>query len=251
MRTWIILLAGLIAPVWSLADPLEELYTQANTAFQNNSFDQAIALYDSILTQGYESAEVYYNLGNAHYKTNQVAPAIYNYERALKLNPGHADARFNLKMANLRVIDNIEATPEVFFTRWGKALVNSNSSGGWGWVSVLAMWLALAGGAAFLFAKPIGVRRLGFYGGIAALIIGLIFLLLGNRKLNKERNSLEGIIFSQNAYVKSAPDASGTDLFILHEGVKVGITEEYGAWNRIRLADGKEGWIETHTLKTI
>ena len=252
MKKWMLMFWGTLVFLPAIAaDQVDELFRQANEAFQAKDYPGSILLYDSILSQGYESAQLYYNLGNACYKNNQVAPAILNFERALKLDPGLEDARFNLKMANLRVIDNVEAVPEVFFSRWGKALVISRSSGAWGGLSILALWLALAGGAAFLFARPIGLRRLGFYGGVLALLMGLIFLFLGNAKLAKEHNSQEGIIFSQNAYVKSAPDPNSTDLFILHEGVKVSILENFSEWNRIRLADGKEGWVEASSLEDI
>ena len=86
----------------------DSLLSQANQLYKEKNYNGAIELYDSIISSGYYSSDVYYNLGNAHFKMGHLAPAILNYERAKKLAPSDDDIDFNLRIANLRVVDRVE-----------------------------------------------------------------------------------------------------------------------------------------------
>ncbi len=233
------------------ADRIGVLFQEANDAYQSENFEQAIVLYDSIIDMGFESAALYYNLGNSYYKTGSVGPAILNYERALKLNPSHKDAAFNLRLANLKVVDNIESIPDLLLKRWGKGLLNSRTSGQWGIVAIVFFWITLFAAGLLLYSNQTWVKRLAFIGGVATLILAISSLSLAISKRDMETGNEQGIIFSPNAYVKSAPDSESTDLFILHEGVKVNVLEENIGWMRIQLSDGKEGWIPSRSLERI
>jgi len=233
------------------ADRIGVLFQEANDAYQSGNYERAITLYDSIMDMGFESAALYYNLGNAHYKTGSVGPAILNYERALKLNPGHKDASFNLRLANLRVVDNIERIPDLLLRRWGKGLLNSRTSGQWAIVAVVFLWITLFAAGLLLYSNQLWVKRIAFIGGMVTLVFTITSLSLALSKRSLETGANQAIIFSPNAYVKSAPDGQSTDLFILHEGVKVDVLEEEAGWIRIQLADGKEGWVPEDALERI
>jgi tetratricopeptide (TPR) repeat protein len=233
------------------ADRIGVLFQEANDAYQSSNYERAIALYDSIMVMGFESAALYYNLGNAHYKIGNVSSAILNYERALKLNPGHKDASFNLRLANLNVVDNIEQIPDLLLRRWGKGLLNSQTSGQWAIVFVVFLWITLFAAGLLLYSNQLWGKRIAFISGIVTLVLTIVSLSLALSKRNLEIGANQAIIFSQNAYVKSAPDGQSTDLFILHEGVKVNVLEEEAGWTRIQLADGKEGWIPADALERI
>jgi len=233
------------------ADKVGGVFEEANEAYQASEYDQAIMLYDSIISMGFESAGLYYNLGNAHYKIGNVGPAILNYEKALQLQPDHRDAQFNLRLANLKVVDNIERLPELLFSRWGSQILNSRSSGQWAVASLIFLWTTLFTAGLLLYSNNSWIKRLAFTAGIVLLIFTITSLVLSFSKLSREVDSEQAIIFAPNSYVKSAPDGQSTDLFILHEGVKVNISEESQEWVRIELPDGKDGWIPKSDIAKI
>ena len=233
------------------ADPLEALFLEANEAFDQGDYPTAIALYDSVYAQGYESITLYYNMGNAYFKNGELAQAIRNYERVIKFDPDHEDALYNLRLANLRVVDNIEPVPDLLFSRWGKELLNSRSSSQWAIISIITLWLSLLAVGLLLYNPSPMIKRISFFASIIFLLMAISSVSMGLRRLGFEKNSKAAIIYTPNAYVKSGPSNEGTDLFILHEGVKVSILEESADWLRIKLVDGKVGWVPENVLLRI
>ena len=236
------------------ADPLQDFYV-GNQAYEIEQYEDAIKAYERILSAGEESAEVYFNLGNSYYRTSQLAPAILNYERALSLEPDNEDIITNLRLANLRVVDNLEAKPEFLVQKMWKDWVGSNHSGGWGIWAVVLLWLALAAGAAFLFVGNGVVKRIGFFSAIGFAVVSLLFLTVGLQKRSLEQSSKQGIVFTQNAYVKASPDQTAQDLLILHEGVKVRILRTTGNWTEIKISDANvgdiAGWLDQRANQEI
>lgn len=229
----------------------EKLFDEANQAYSDGYFEQAAVLYDSVLMSGYEAVEVYYNLGNAYYRQGELAPAILNYERALKLDPSRKDVQANLAFVNTQVVDQIEEGEDFFVSKWWDGFMRSQAAGQWGlWVIVL-LWIALALGGLFLFTQREQLKRISFFGGIGVIAITVLLLFVGFSKKSIEQSIQYGIIFTPNAYIKSAPNNTGTDLFILHEGTKVEITDELEAWFEIELADGQKGWAEKQAIEGI
>lgn len=245
-----ILLACILLSVLGFAQP-ETLYQQANEAYQQESYDEAIALYDSILAQGYVSSPVFFNLGNAYFKKGIITHAILNYERALELSPNDEDVQYNLRIANLRITDKVEPIPELFITKWTKAVITMNSSDEWSIRLITLIWLSFAFWALFLFARRSSMKRKSFFTavGTSVLTIMTIFILLRSRYLEKSRK--DAIVFSESVYVKSAPQEQSNDLFILHEGVKISVLDQLSDWYKIKLPDGKVGWLPKHTIEVI
>lgn len=234
----------------AIASP-EILFNQANQLYKDKNYEGAITLYDSIAKSDYVSAELFFNLGNAHFKIGHLAPAILNYERAKKLNPSDEDIDFNLKLANLRVVDRVEPVPELFFVKWTKNLVIGHSSDGWAKLAVILIWVTFVFGALFLFVNRGIIMRIAFFAALLTLLLSLAATGLSYSQYNYQRTSRSAILFSKNAYVKSAPDLQSTDLFILREGIKVTLLETEGEWQKIQLADGKVGWMKKEGLEMI
>lgn len=241
----------LTVPLLSFAQTPNELFIQANLLYKEKNYAGAIALYDSIAQSGSVSPELFFNLGNAHFKNGNLAPAILNYERAKKLAPDNADIDFNLRIANLRVVDRVEAVPELFFVRWVKNLVISHSSDGWAKLALVTVWVTFVLALLFLFVNHLWVKRISVLAALLALVFSLLFAFLAYNQYNYQRESSEGIVFVKNVYVKSAPDTQSTDLFMLREGIKVTLLESEGEWQKIQLADGKVGWMMRSGLETI
>ena len=225
--------------------------SEADSAYVRGQYQQAIADYEALLKQG-GSAELYYNLGNAYYRTENVTKAVLNYERALLLSPGDRDIRFNLQIARSKTIDKIVPESEMFFITWYHALVNLMSVDAWARVALISLALVIVLLLVYLFASRIWLRKVGFFCGLVLLVL---FVLSNIFAWQQKQNLLfrkGAIIMEPSVTVKSTPAKNGTDLFILHEGTKVSITDSsMRGWLEIRIADGKEGWVERNKLEEI
>lgn len=242
-RIWIFTAFILIVSGKSSAQVAENLFQQGNEAYASEDYAGAVRLYDSVLNQGFESAKLYFNLGNAHYKLQHTALSVLNYERALEIDPRFQDARVNLQLANLRVKDNIKPIQGFALTEKIQNFIRSFSSGQWAWAAIVLLFMAGIMGGGFLYLNSPLVKRVTFFGGILLVVLSLGTLAISINRNKKEQNSYEGIILSPNVYVKNAPSGR-TDLLILHEGVKVNLLDQIGGWSKIRVADVNIGTIE-------
>ena len=223
----------------------------ANAAYARGDFESSIVLYESIIEEGYVAAQLYYNLGNAYYKVNEVASAILFYERAKKMDPNDEDIDYNLSLAKLRTIDKIETIPSFFITDITDDLSNKYSVDKWALIAGAALWLSVILFVVYILAQSTALRKLFFWSSMVILIIGFSSIGMANRKYNSVYQEREGIIFSPSIVVRSAPGENGNNLFVLHEGTKVSVSEEIGDWNKIRLSDGSIGWLPATTIKII
>ena len=224
---------------------------EADSAYTNGDYQKAIAQYNELLKEG-QSADIYYNLGNSYYRMEEITQAILAYERALLLSPGDADIRFNLQLARTKTVDKIVPQSEFFVVTWYRSLVNQMSVDGWAYVSLVILALAIVLALLYLFASPIWLRKVGFFGGVLALLLFLMANLFAWEQ-KQSLNHRDGAIVIKSAVpVKSTPAANGTDLFILHEGTKVTVTDDtMQDWKEIRMPDGKVGWVETKQIEII
>jgi tetratricopeptide (TPR) repeat protein len=224
---------------------------QADSAYAQEHYQQAISDYETLLKQGV-SAELYYNLGNAYYRTDQMPKAVLNYERALLLSPGDADIRFNLQMARSKTIDKITPESEMFFVTWYRSLVNLMSVDAWARTALIALAIAIILALAYLFSDRIWLRKVGFFGALLLVVVFLLSNLFAFHQKRKLTYRTGAVIMTTSVPVKSTPSKNGTDLFILHEGTRVTITDNsMKDWKEIRVDDGKEGWIETNKIEII
>ena len=224
---------------------------EADKDYQENKFADAIEKYEAILASEGESADIYYNLGNSYYKNKNIAKAVLNYERALLMNPGDADIRFNLEMARSKTVDQVTPTSEVFIVTWVKSLTNCMSESGWGVTAIIAFLLLLAGLALYIFGNRIVFKKIGFIAAIIFLVAVCANFFASEQK-DELLNRTGAIVMSPSITVKSTPNESGTDLFVLHEGTKVYIEDNsMKGWKEIRLEDGKKGWLPVSAIEVI
>lgn len=224
---------------------------EADSAYIRGQYQQAIKDYEMLLKQG-ASADLYYNLGNAYYRSENITRAVLNYERALLLSPGDRDIRFNLQIARAKTIDKIVPESEMFFFTWYRSLVNLMSVDAWAWTALIALALLIVLLLVYLFSDRIWLRKVGFFGGFVLLILFALSNLFAWQQKQDLLFRKGAIVISPSVTVKSTPAKNGTDLFILHEGTKVSITDgTMKGWMGIRIADGKEGWIESNMIEEI
>ena len=224
---------------------------EAEVAYTKGDYKSAIDLYEGLLENKGESAAIYYNLGNAYYKDGQIAPTILNYERALLLSPADGDIRFNLQMAKQRSVDKIEPLGEFFLAKWFHAVQNLASADRWGTIGIVCFLLCLVCLSVFFFSRQRRFKQIGFYSAVVLLAIVVVANVFASNQADEITNRTEAIVFSPTVTVKSSPDQSGTDLFVIHEGTKVSIKSTLGEWSEISLEDGNVGWMPSKDIVKI
>ena len=223
----------------------------ADTEYQKGNYQQAIRDYEEVLKNG-ESAEIYFNLGNAYYRTDNITKAVLNYERARLLSPGDDDINFNLQFAHSKTIDKITPQSEMFFVTWYKSLVNFTSVDNWAKTGILCIVMALLLVLLYLFGPQLMLRKIGFFGGLAFFVIFLLSNLFAFQQKQALDNRTGAIIMAPSVNIKKTPAKNSTDQFVLHEGTRVDIIDKgMTDWRCIRVGDGREGWIETKAIEEI
>lgn len=243
MKRYIFLLIFLIPLALFAQDNNVQRWEKANAFYTTEEYQKAISEYEQILDSGEESAKLYFNLGNAYYKTGDMNNAILNYERAKVLAPHDEDINFNLRMANQYVVTSIDELPQPFFLRWRQSVVNLYPADTWSTISVSAFLIFLILLGLFIFSRTVSARRISFWIGILVVILsGFTYSFAAHQKKKIEQRN-NAIVFCPRVTVKSSPSESGTDLFLIYEGLKVEITDSLNTWKEIKLADGNEGWL--------
>ena len=244
----ILLFLGSTQLTYGQAAALQDSLNKGNQLYTSGKYAAAAKTYEAIAAKGLESFELYYNLGNALYKSNSITFAILNYERALKLLPTSEDARFNLEMAKRQVVDNIDLLPEPGFLRWWHELISSKPADSWGTHSLVSFFLFLLLFALFLFATTIRNKQLTFWFAVIAFTYSVLTFSFGSSQRSKLVHHNSGVITERSVRMKGSPSETGTELFILHEGLSVQITDKLGDWIEIRLADGNKGWVKESSI---
>jgi tetratricopeptide (TPR) repeat protein len=250
-RTTIILIMALLPLMLSAGKTQQALIAMADSAYNQKLYTEAIAKYEAVIAQNYESAELYYNLGNAYFNINDLPSAILNYERARVLDPRDEDIAFNLKIANSMITDKIEAVPEIFYVEWWKSLRDSFNLHTWTLASISLFIILLICTGFFILSRRIALRKAAFWAGIVFLLMSIASFSISYTKYDTLSNHLEAIVFDPTVTVKSSPSDSGKDLFVIHDGTKVFIMEEINGWCNIRIANGSEGWMPLQSLRRI
>ena len=227
-------------------------FEQGNTLYNEGKYQQAISIYESILDNGQHSAEMYYNLGNAYYKLNSIAPSIYYFEKALILAPKDKDIQNNLAFARNMTVDAIEVVPEVGLNRIMKSIIYMFSLDAW---ALLSVGFSIGFVLLFLmyyFSYSTGRKRLLFLSSFTSLGLMCIALFFAFQNYSLDKNDKPAIVFSQESQVKTEPYLRSENVFFLHEGTKVQMLESYDEnWIKIKIADGKTGWIPSEDIKAL
>ncbi|GAB5538410.1 MAG: tetratricopeptide repeat protein [Salibacteraceae bacterium] len=228
----------------------EDLFIAANGAYKVGAYDSAKSIYNEILSSGLESAELYYNLGNTHFKLGNTPSAILFYERANKLAPWDADIQYNLATARSFTADKIEPIEQVFFKQWVYDIASLTTTDSWAWWCSIFLSLCAISFAIFRLSSNSNWRQTAL---IATMVIGVIsMVILGiSSASNKVESREEAIVFSPTVNVKSEPAQASTVLFVVHEGVKIEVVSTESGWIRARFEDGNTGWLPAEAIEMI
>lgn len=251
MRTLFFLFFAFTGIANLMAQTPEEMMDNANSLYQKNDFAGAHKIYKELLDNGFQSAVLYYNLGNTCYRMGDFGYSIYYFEKALKLSPRDEDIIHNIKIANTRTVDKINEVPKIFITRWWDGLVVSLSASGWSFVLLLVFALFLFYLALYVLTKKNNLQRIAFYSGTSVFAVLVLVFFIWLARFNIETSDNSGILLDKNATVKVSPDPQSNDAFMLHEGIKFSLEEMMNGWYKIKLADGKLGWLPQNSIGKI
>ena len=226
-------------------------FEKGNVFYEKGNYKDAVLAYESVLNDNKHSAELYFNLANAYYKLNKVAPSIYYYEKALVLNPKDKESINNLKFAHKRTIDEIKVIPKVGFAKLLRDFTIIYHYNTWGWATIALATLFLLYFIGYYFSQITVWKRIFFFGMFLAILLMLITVSSGIFEKSHFDSEKPAIVFAEMANVKSEPRDGGKPLFLLHEGTKVYVEGIIGKWKKIQLTDGTEGWIESSAIKEV
>lgn len=223
----------------------------ADDEYKKENYQQAIRDYEELLKKG-ASADLYFNLGNAYYRTDNITRAVLNYERALQLSPGDEDIRFNLQMARSKTIDKITPKSEMFFVTWYKSLVNLTSVDGWARTSIISIAAALVLVLCYLFAHKVLLRKIGFYGAAILVVVFILSNIFAYEQKCLLTNNTGAIVISPSASLRKTPVANSENNTIIHEGTRLEIVDDtMKDWKQVKLEDGREGWVLSSQIERI
>ncbi|MCE5347566.1 MAG: tetratricopeptide repeat protein [Bacteroidales bacterium] len=226
-------------------------FSQGVTFYTSGNYEGALKVWSDIYNTGYRSVNLNYNIGNAYFKLNNIPLAILFYERAYLLNPADENVNYNLQIARTLIVDRFKEIPELFFVRWYNFMSLILSSNSWAKISIFSFILSLLALSLYIYSPKYRQKVIGFWIAISFFIVTLSSFALTIRNKELVYDSHKAIITSPLLSGKSSPDASGTDLFVLHEGTKVSVEDEVGEWVEIKLSDGNKGWVPGNSLNII
>lgn len=235
----------------SIAQDFSDKLITAQDLYAEAKYDTAAVVYQSIIDSGYQSPELYYNLGNTYFKLQEIPSAILYYEKALKLKPSDENIIFNLQLCNSMVPDRIEGIPRLFFIEWYQSLYNHFPIDVWAKIGLILFALFALLLTIYFLSNRIILKKLGFWTAFIFLSFSVFTFFLTYQKYSSFKQHDEAIIFTPSITVKSSPAKSSVDLFVIHEGTKVSILDKVDEWTKIKIQNGSIGWIESENMEII
>jgi len=240
-----------VLPLLSFGDDNQSLFDKGNAEYAKSQYKEALVAYQQLINEGYQSAAVYYNMGNAEYKLADIPSALLYYEKAHKLNPGDEDINVNIHFANSKTTDKIDESPEFFLAKWWHGFILGFSVN---LLAMLSIGLFLTGSALlilYFFTNSVVIKKASFYISIILFLVGLLPIFIAESQVNYFDGHKQAIIFTSTVNVKGGPADQSVTVFVLHEGTKINVLDNIHGWLKMKLANGNEGWIKATDVKEI
>lgn len=250
MRYSILIFLAFIV-VNSFGNTNQQLADSAEIFYKDAKYLQCIENYEKVISNGQESASLYYNLGNAYYKSKEIPMAILYYEKAKVLAPNDEDITFNLRLAKTQTIDKIESIPVFFLNDWFNSFTKILSTNLWAYLSIFAFLASLSLLLLYLFSRSVQLKKISFWSAAFLLFLSLSSMIssYNQKKINFDKSF--AVITNPSVNIKSSPDENSTSLFILHSGTKLEVLDKIQSWYKIKIEDGNTGWIKFEDVQKI
>lgn len=246
-----LILAIAIFSFQSYGISVQDSVSKAEQAYQDESYGEVITIYENILAEGFSSPELHYNLGNAYFKYNDFSKAVLHYEKCLKADPNHDDAKFNLNIAKLQQSDKIKEIPDFFMLIWYNDFISILTSNAWAYISIGLFLIVLILMYFYFFTSSRKTKKFSFIGITVFLIFFLSTATFSYSLMKLQTSTNNAIIMTPSLTVKSTPGENGKNLFVIHEGLKVKIEDDFNDWVKIKISNGNEGWVRKSDLAVI
>jgi len=227
------------------------LLEQANQAYEESRYAEAVRLYEDILFSGVIHGTVLYNLGNAYFKTDRLGEAILAYERARQLIPRDDDVVANLQLARELTVDKITRKKSHLLIRWITSPARNLNFNELTWMSfslyLITALLAVTG----IWIRKERIRKKIL---VSALVAGILLVLAGGSLAGKiiwHRSVNRAVILAPAVDARSGPGEDYTKIFTAHEGTTVRVRQQREGWYLVALPNGLGGWIPDHTAEFI
>lgn len=229
----------------------EQLFEKANALYNKEQYNDAILAYNQILDTQQHSADLYFNIANAHYKLNHIAESIYNYEKALQLDPSNKDALTNLAFANNMRIDKIDTIPTTGFSKLFSGFVNLVSFDTWALLAVVFVVLFVVLFVLYSTSKYSHKKRAFFVAAITGLLLSILSVFFAYKQESNVLATKYAIVFAKESKIRTEPKLNSEEAFVLHEGTKVKVIDMFDSWVKIKLANGSVGWVVKNDIKNL
>lgn len=240
-----------ISASFMFASQQDNMIKEANNFYQNKQYQEAIDKYNSILELNFESPALYYNLGNAYFRSAQIGKAILNYERALKLDPNNEDLLYNLSIVKARATDRIKEVPKIFIVEWWEILIFLLTTTMWQVLVLLFYLLLLVSITLYFITKSGTTQRITVFTSLIGFSGAIILSIILFANVQRETSTEFGIITIHTISAKQSPNETSDDVFVIHEGLKIDVQDEFSDWYKIKLSDGKVGWLPKNSMEII
>ena len=233
------------------AGEAEKVFEKANMLYNNERYAEAASLYQQLVDSDFEHPDLYYNLGNAYFKSNEIPKAIYYYEKARKLAPNDKEILHNIEIANRYIIDKPDIVPEPFYKVWWNTWLTLFTPNQWAVIALVLFNILFLLATIFFLIKDVKWKKISFYSGLIILVFTVFSFFFAYHSYKNSIDHSEAIIFSPSVVVKSSPNEKSVDLFVIHEGLKVKLLEDENGWTKIKIGNGKIGWIKDDDYRKI
>lgn len=226
-------------------------FEKATEAYNSGAYEEALGLYEEILSSGKHSAALYFNMGNAHYKLGHIAPSIYYFEKALLLDPADQEVKANLAFAQNMTVDAIQPLPDTEIGQAFRGLIGSLTMDQWAILGIVLMSLFVISYLLYFGLSQPNLKRIALIAGFFMLILSLLSTTAAYLSYNNYLQDQPAIIFNEVVTVRAEPNENASEAFLLHEGTKVQVLDSLSTWKKIEIADGQTGWMPSDALKQL
>ncbi|MDC1107032.1 tetratricopeptide repeat protein [Prolixibacteraceae bacterium] len=252
MKKIIVLTLAIVFSLSLLAQTPEIQFENANDLYKKGEFQKALTKYQEIEKEGYMQSDLLFNIGNSYYKLSDFTHAILYYEKALLQDPSNKNIAYNLKMANQYIVDKVEPIQTVLVIKVKNKIIQMLNSTQWSYLSIVLFTVFLLGLALLLiYGESVKSKKLGLTISIFSIILCISSVVIARDQYLRETLHLEAIITKPSVTVKGAPSKTGIKLFIIHEGIKIQITDSIEGWKEVKIPDGNTGWVPNETMERI
>lgn len=224
-----------------------DLFNEGVAAYRDGKFEEATGKFEAILATGTYSPALFYNLGNCCYKSGDLAGAILNYEKAVKLSPDDMDIRANLRLANMQIADRrTDFSDKGLVGMWNR-LRYLFTTDGWAWASIVFFMAMFVSFTSVYMIKQQVLKKILFLATFMWFTAGVFAVILAQSRYSAFHKR-EAIIMDDQVSIGSEPKTDAVVLFVLNSGSKVEILRESGGWAEVKYDPEKSGWVEMSNL---